>query len=178
MKKVLYLSILTFGLQLSNAQTNKPTIGEKIEGHFTSKKSAEHIFIKQTKRGHGNPIEDGVSDEYTLMSTSKTIKALKIGNIEAILINEGDLNGDGLDEISVVQTPMNGCTYYFSTFTNVNGTWKKLFEPFLFSNGCEPLKNKDLLNKVFVEKGIVYSLQVDPNDENMKLKRVKMKILK
>jgi len=66
----------------------------------------------------------------------KTTKALKIGCCEATLINEGDLNGDELDEISVVQAPLNGCTYTLSTFTNVNGTWKKLFEPFLLSNGC------------------------------------------
>lgn len=178
MKKIFYLTVLTFGLQLTNAQTNKPRIGEEIEGNFTNKNTTERLFVRQTKKGHGNPLEDGIPDEYSVFSNSKTIKALKIGNSNAILINEGDLNGDGLDEISVVQTPMNGCTYNFSTFTIVNGTWKKFFEPFLFSNGCEPMRNKDLLNKVFVEKGIVYSLQVDPNDENMKMNRLKMKILK
>ncbi len=175
MKKTLYFLIIILGLQITNAQIINQNIGEKIKGHFTNKKVHESLFIKQTKKGHGNPVEDGVPDEYTLLSDSKTIKALKIGCCEATLINEGDLNGDGLDEISVVQAPMNGCTYTFSTFTNVNGTWKKLFAPFLFSNGCEPINNKDLLNKVFVEKGIIYSLQIDPNDENMKLKKVKKK---
>lgn len=175
MKKILNLSIILFGLQLSNAQLTKSTIGEKIEGHFTNKNVLESLSVKQTKKGLGNPVEDGVPDEYSLVSSSKT---LKLGCCEATLINEGDLNGDGFDEISVVQAPMNGCTYTFSTFTNVNGTWKKLFEPFMFSNGCEPPSNKDLLNKVFIEKGSIYSLQTDPNDENMKLKKVKMTILK
>jgi len=32
-----------------------------------------------------------------------------------------------------------------------------------------------LLDKVFVEKGIIYSLQVDPNDENQKPKKLKKK---
>ncbi|WP_300673333.1 hypothetical protein [Soonwooa sp.] len=178
MKKTLYISTILLGLQLSNAQSTKPTIGEKIEGHFSTKNNTENLFVKLSKKGHGNPVEDGVPDEYTLLSNSKTIKALKIGCCEVILINEGDLNGDGLDEISVVQAPMNGCTYTFSTFTNVNGVWKKLFEPFMFSNECEPLSNKDLLNKVFVEKGVIYSMQTDPNDENMKLKKVEMKVLK
>jgi len=41
-------------------------IGGKIKGHFTNKKVHENLFIKQTKKGHGNSFEDGVPDEYPI----------------------------------------------------------------------------------------------------------------
>ena len=176
----LLLSISAFLLTSSFvvAQSGKLSkIGERIDGHFTQSKTNENLFLKLTKKGHGNPVENGVPDEYALFSNAKNIKSLKIGCCEATLINEGDLNGDGLDEVSVVQAPMNGCTYTFSTYTLSGGIWKKLFEPFMFSSGCDPLSYDDLQKKLFIEKGVVYSLQVDPNDEDSRPIKKKMKLL-
>jgi hypothetical protein len=85
------------------------------------------------------------------------------------LFNEGDLNGDGTDELSVFQDPMNGNTYMLTTFSLVGKEqWQKIIEPLLIPTE-NYLSDEALQKRIFLEKDTLYFLEVDVNDENFGL---------
>ena len=175
MKSIIILltfSILSFG-QNSKAE-NK--IGEKIQGNFSENGKKITASVIKTKEAKGNPIEDGMPAEFEIRFSDAKLKPIKAGCCEIILINEGDLNNDGNDEISVYQAPMNGCTYTMTTYSYIKGNWKKIVQPFLIPTGCESLSEKDLQNRVFQENKTVYFLKNDMSEENGKLIKKKVSL--
>jgi hypothetical protein len=134
-------------------------LGRKIIGNFDGKSPGGYAYIMKVREGEGNPIDDdnATTDEYAVYFSNEDIAPLPINCCDAILIFEGDLNGDGVDELSVFQSPMNGCTYYWRTFTHKAGEWKELFDGYLIPTGCDALPYEDeLLNMVVQEDGNVY----------------------
>ncbi|MDI3321422.1 hypothetical protein [Pinibacter soli] len=87
-----------------------PTIGEKIQGDFNGDRHMDTATATKIKEGKGNPVEDGTADEYAIQFSETSLKSIDAGCCSICLINEGDLNNDGTDEISIFQAPMNGCT--------------------------------------------------------------------
>lgn len=189
--KVLYILLMTVSASClgKNSKQEDTTInstplitknktGERIGGNFDGKSSNEYAYILKTKEGQGNPIDDdnATADEYAIHFSNKKIASLPIGCCEAILISEGDLNGDGADELSIFQAPMNGCTYYWQTFTYKNGKWEELFDGYLIPTGCENLPNEEeLLNMVIIEGNDVYYYEQDPNQGNLIKKKAILK---
>ena len=169
---LLTFSILSFG-QNSKAD-NK--IGEKIQGNFSGNGKNITASVIRTKEAKGNPIENGTPAEFEIRFSDAKLKPIKAGCCEIILINEGDLNNNGSDEISIYQAPMNGCTYTMTTYSLIKGKWKKIVQPFLIPTGCESLSEKDLQNRVFQENKTIYFLEKDMNDENGKLIKKKRPI--
>jgi len=161
----LAFSVLAFG------QNSKPEhkIGEKIQGSFLGNGKKVTAFVIKTKEAKGNPIENGTSAEFEIRFSDAKLKPIKAGCCEIILINEGDLNDDGSDEISIYQAPMNGCTYTMTTYSFIKGNWIKIVQPFLIPTGCESISEKDLLNRVFKENKAIYFLEKDMSTENGKL---------
>ncbi|HKX85115.1 MAG TPA: hypothetical protein VJL37_00475 [Flavobacterium sp.] len=100
MKKY-FLSILVLLLLSCNSKQSKE-IGLEIGGNFDNEGKAIVAKVIQTKFGNGN-IKDGKSNDYVVSFNDTTIKPLKISCScsNLILINEGDLNNDGIDEISI-----------------------------------------------------------------------------
>ncbi len=92
-------------------------------------------------------------------------------------VGEGDLNGDGAAELSVFQSPMNGCVYTMATYTFQNGKWKQLFEAFLVPTGCDEISIEELQSLVYKEGDKVYSMETDMNDEDFKRVRTQIKFL-
>lgn len=84
------------------------------------------------------------------------------------LINEGDLNNDGADELSVFQAPMNGCTYSMTAYSFKNGRWKQIIETFLIPTGCDEMNDLTLQNRIFKENNAIYYYNADLNDEKGK----------
>lgn len=148
--------------------TLPPADSNIITGDFNGDGQTESAFVVRTKQGYGNPAEDGVPDEYALRFSDTSLPQLNIGCCEARLINEGDLNSDSTEEISVFQAPTNGNTYFMTTWTFTEHRWQKFSEPFIVPTAGEPVSDKDLQNKVFLENHIVYFWDIDPNDDNFK----------
>ncbi len=145
---------------------NLPTIGEKIQGDFNGNGQADVATAIKIKEGKGNPVEDGTPDEYEIQFSGDSLKSINVGCCDIRLINEGDLNNDGADEISVFQAPMNGCTYSMTTYSFINGTWKQIVATFLIPTGCDNISDDDLQKRIFKENNIIYYYDTDPNDEN------------
>jgi hypothetical protein len=144
------------------------SIGANIEIDFSIDDTFEKAAVVLIKPAKGNPIEDGTPAEYEIQFTAKNkIESIKL-NTNAVLIDEGDLDNDGLSELSVYQEPMNGCTYQMTTYTFKNGKFKTLFEPFLIPTACKVLSNEILQNKVFKTKKGINVQDINANDENFK----------
>lgn len=167
---------MTFGIFTFAQISTEKKIGEKIEGNFLGNGKKIIATTIKSKEANGNPIEDGTPAEYEIRFSDNKIKPIKAGCCEIILINEGDLNKDGRDDISIYQAPMNGCTYTMTTYSLINGNWKKIVDTFLIPTGCERIGNNDLQKMVFREESNIYYLQKDISDENGKLIKKKVKL--
>lgn len=161
---------MTFG---QNPTVNK--IGKKIEGIFLGNGKNIIASVVKTKEEQGNPIEDGTPAEYEIRFSDNKLKPILAGCCEIILINEGDLNNDKKDEISIYQAPMNGCTYSMTTYSIIHGNWKKIIDPFLVPTGCERINNKDLQKMISSENHKIYYYMKDMSNEKGKLIKKKVK---
>ena len=126
-----------------------------VTGKFSNSEKTDTAYVIKTKQGEGNPVEDGTPDEYALRFTGSD-KSVNIGCCDARLVNEGDLNGDRKEEVSIFQYPMNGNTCCFSTYTNKRGTWKEMIEPFLIPTGGDAIADSELQDAVIKTDNIVY----------------------
>lgn len=167
MKRILVNIILNiFLFNLGNAQVSKNRIGDKIYGDFNGDGKPEYAFRVLTKKGHGNPVEDGTPDEYAIQFSDTNIKPIKTDCCWFKLINEGDLDNDGGDEFTTVQAPENGCIGRVSTFTIKAKKSYKLFSPFSIF-WCAEITDLELQKLVVKENNIIYFYEADPNDENL-----------
>jgi hypothetical protein len=145
---------------------NKPfLLTHKVQGDFNGDGKKEWAIVVLTKKGHGNPIEDGVPDEYVIKFSNNVFPQVSIGCCEAKLINEGDLIGDKKDKLSVFQAGMNGNARLMTTYALVAGAWKDVIGPTLISNGGDPISDKVINNLVFANNGVVYVNEQDGNSE-------------
>lgn len=190
MKKV-YLIIIIFDFVILYANsktticytdTTKSRIGTTIEGNFNDNNKIIQAIVSLIKEGYGNPIdpdpEEGAEpDEYMISFSDKDIDDIQIGCCDAILIWEGDLNGDSCDELSVLQSPMNGCMCYWQTYTYQDNKWQVLFDGFfVMSPYCDPPESWDqYLDFVTSENGNIYYLERDPNSSNLIKKKAILK---
>jgi hypothetical protein len=130
-------------------------------------------FISQ--QGYGSPQNGGKADEYAVAFSGNLPCIKDLGCCELLLINEGDLNGDGGDELSIYQAPLNGRSYNMITYTFGGGEWKKINSfsiPIAFLEGTD-WKLQDM---VFKENGSVYYLEVDVNAETLKYNKIKIPV--
>jgi len=165
----LIISFLALGV-LNFAQTSqKKKIGEEIEGYFLGSGKAIVATAIKPKEERGNPIENGTPAEYEIRFSDKKLKPIKIGCCEMTLINESDLDNNGADDLSFFQAPMNGCTYFMTTYSFINGNWKKIVDTFLIPTGCESINLNDLQKMIFGENKNIYYLEKDMSDENGRL---------
>ena len=165
----LTLILMTIGIFSFGQTSTDKKIGEKIEGNFLGNGKKIIASVIKTKEAKGNPIEDGTPAEYEIRFSDKKLKPIKTGCCEIILINEGDLNRDGTDEISIYQAPMNGCTYAMETYSNIKGNWKKIVDRFLIPTGCDGISKDDLQKRIFRESNQIFYLEKDMSEGNGKL---------
>lgn len=173
--KLISILLLINTVAFAQGSQNKK-IGGEIEGNFSGNGKAIVATAIKTEEGKGNPIEDGTPAEYQIYFSDKKLKPLKIGCCAMTLINEGDLDNNGADDLSVFQAPMNGCTYSMTTYSFVNGNWKKIVDTFLIPTGCERIDNNDLQKMIFRDNKNIYYFEKDMSDENGK--SIKKKVIK
>jgi len=109
--------------------------------------------IRQFYRGRN---KDGVG--WMIRFEDSTVSELPLGCCLTYMINEGDLNKNGTDELSIYAKPAdeNDCNYYFSTYTFTKTGWKKIIDPFVIANGCMGMDKQVMLSRVTLENGNVY----------------------
>ncbi|WDF45774.1 hypothetical protein PQ459_12795 [Chryseobacterium sp. KACC 21268] len=172
----LIIIFLTFGIWTFGQTSKNKKVGEKIEGNFLGNGKIIVATAVKTKEGKGNPVENGTPDEYEVRFSDSKLKPIKSACCEIILINEGDLDQNGTDEISIYQASMNGCIYTMSTYSFINGNWKKIANSFLVPTGCESINYDDLQKIIFREKDNIYYLRKDMSDENGKIIKKKLEL--
>lgn len=128
------------------------------------------------RAGEGAPVDGGTPAAYSITFNDPNLPAIPAGCCELILINEGDLDGDGTEELSLCQAPMNGCVFTMTTYSYKNGKWKQLIAPFLIPTGCEGTNRADMEKRIVKVENKVYTLQADPDDEEMRLVRREVKL--
>jgi hypothetical protein len=149
--------------------TAKRIAGRVVSGDFNGDGQQEEAYLVLEKEGHGNPVEDGEPRQYAIYFSSPDIPPIKIGCCDARLINEGDLNKDGTDELSIFQAPMNGKAYIMSTYVLQQDNWQEVMKPFLIPSAGDYFSNEELQNRVFVENDSLFIYDVDVNDKSFKL---------
>ncbi|MFP9112369.1 hypothetical protein ACLI1A_00375 [Flavobacterium sp. RHBU_3] len=143
---------------------------ESVTGNFTGKElTAMGTLIHEGTDGDEDP------SEYSITFNDPAITSLPGGCCGMILVNEGDLDGDGLDELGVAQAPLHGCVYDYMAYTYKNGKWKRYVDMFLIPTACEGISREDVQKLVFKEGNTVYFMQADLNDENFKKVKTKAK---
>jgi len=170
---ILTTAFITLLNLFSQGQT--PTVGTSVQCDFDGDGKKEFATAVKTKQGEGNPVDGGTADEYSITFSNDKFKPIAIGCCDARIINEGDLNEDGKDDISIYQAPMNGTVYSITTYSFINGAWKVIIETFLVMTGGDYYDDAKLQKQIFKENGVVYRFDVDVNDKNMKL--VKKKVI-
>lgn len=186
MKKIFITIILFFlvskAYSICDPNTDKDLIGTSIDGNFGSNNKMIRATVSLVKEGHGNLIdsdetEDSEPDEYIISFSDENMPNILIGCCDAILIWEGDLNNDGHDEFSVLQSPMNGCMSYWQTYTYQDNKWQILFDGFfVMSPYCEPPESwNQYLDMVTSENGNIYYMGRDPNSSELVKKRAVLK---
>ncbi len=150
----------TIGQKISNK------VGDSIYGDFNGDKKFEYAYRKLIKKGFGNPVENGSPSEYEIKFSDKSIKPINVGCCWFKLINEGDLDNNDSDEISIIQSPENGCVGNIKTFSVKDGKKTDLIKSFSMFI-CAELTDDELQKLIVLEKNIVYYHEADPNDENL-----------
>jgi hypothetical protein len=151
------------------------SVGEKIQGDFNGDKQPEFAFATKLREQQGNPVEGGTSAEYQLQFSDTNLPHINIGCCDVRIINEGDLNTDGADELSLFLAPVNGCVYSMTTYSFKNGIWLQIIKPFIIMTDCDGVSNEELQNRIFTENKSIYYLDTDLNDENAAL--IKKKVI-
>ena len=169
--------VVIFLLTSTTLFAQTPTVGNSIQADFDGDGKTEFAFAVKVKEQVGNPMEDGTPAEYSVNFSSEKMKSFPIGCCETRLINEGDLNNDGSDELTVFQLPMNGTTCSLITYAFSNGKWRVLINPILFASGGDYMEDDILQKRIFKEGNIVYYLAVDPNDVKSRLVKRKAILL-
>ncbi|QYS86112.1 hypothetical protein JJC03_14110 [Flavobacterium oreochromis] len=141
-------------------------VGDSIYGDFNGDKKFEYAFRKLIKKRGGNPVENGSPSEYEIKFSDKSIKPINVGCCWFKLINEGDLDNNDSDEISIIQSPMNGCIGYIKTYSIKDDKKTDLINSFSMFI-CAKLTDDELQKLIVLENNIVYYHEADPNDENL-----------
>ena len=144
-----------------------------IAGDFNGDGRVERAVVILTQQGQGNPVEDGTPDEYEVRILGAPHFAIKAGCCEILLVPEGDLDGDGADDLTLFQAPVNGCTYSLQTYTQVTTRPRKIVDS-MISTGCDPFDRNGLKDRVTREGDAVYELRANPNDPDAPFSKVRV----
>jgi hypothetical protein len=161
-------SIMMMAAPPVNPQIVPDTI--RVEGDFNGDGQLDTAFGVLYRKA---ATESG-KDEYVIRFSSAAIRPLVTGYGEIRLINEGDLNGDTRDDLTVYQAPLHGCTYVMTSWSYGKNGWRPITEPWAVYSGCNYLSDEDLQNRIVVEDGIVYYYQEDEKDEHLTLVKKEM----
>lgn len=135
----------------------------RIEGRFNGDHFIDTAYAVLYKR-----------DRYIVRFSPDSLRALPPCEGRLRLVNEGDLNSDGRDELSVFQEATQGCFYYVNTWSYVRGRWKHLTRSWILPYFCDYISDEELQDRIVLEDGTVYYYEADIKDENFSLVKKEM----
>lgn len=118
---------------------------------------------------HEKAVEENTQDYYIVRFSGNALPATTSLPGRQRLVNEGDLNGDGADELTLFGEPLHGCTYTLQTFFLQGGAWRQLTAPWLVPTACNYMSDDELQQRIVLENGELYRFTEDVNDEDFKL---------
>lgn len=127
---------------------------DSVEGDFNGDGKREFMSLEIPKLG-----EDDMSCvgncESTIVFSDKTIPTIKVDNcIFGSLVNEGDLNGNGSDEIGLLPGWFTSCWHTYLVWTFKKGRWIYAVDP--ISTHCNQWeKGADAIEKDNKREGYV-----------------------
>lgn len=147
----------------------------RVEGYFDSDTSCDKgygVFFGRTSSDSGNvdDIETAIAKQYIVRFQDNRIRPMPVMTGRHIrLVNEGDLNADGEDEISIFVLSMHSCMYTASTWSYVAGRWARITDYWSIPTACDYLSDEDLQNRIVMEDGMLYYYETDVSDKDLPL---------
>jgi len=171
MKKIFFVCSVFVIKSLSFAQI-KPS---SIKGDFDGNKTKDKISIYESKPGTELPAQlGGESPECNVKTTLKNIKNISLLKECGQLINEGDLDGNGSDEFSLVTWSPNGTQVNMNTYKIQKGKLVLICSPQFEPGIGTDVTNKMLNDRVYKKNGRIYYIDSDYAGI-LKTKQVKIK---
>ncbi|KAA2243005.1 hypothetical protein F0L74_10820 [Chitinophaga agrisoli] len=122
-------------------------------------------------------VDAETQDEYTIRFTTQDIPDLYAGEGDLRLINEGDLNNDGRDDISIFRKPGNGCTYDMQPWSFTNGKWKAISDMILVPTFCDYMSDSAVQARIVNVDSTLFFYEPDYNIDITKLVRKRLPLL-
>jgi len=174
--------VMTLNYPPEDAQNIPDTV--HLTGHFdmdASKDTAYGIFFKETGNKQ-NVTGEGEADfetQYVVRFEGARIAPMPVITGRHIrLVNEGDLNEDGKDEISVFAQLMNKCAYNVSTWSYNRGRWVRITAYWTVPTACDYLSDEDLQNRIVLEDGMLFYYETDITDKDFPLVKKELTLIK
>ncbi|SFO27418.1 hypothetical protein SAMN05428949_4745 [Chitinophaga sp. YR627] len=150
-----------------------------FDGDFRQDTGYGVFYAKRGREGNGEEVESNMEYQYIVRFSAADIRAMPVITGRHIrLVNEGDLNGDGKDEISVFEQSMRACTYTVSTWSYSDGRWLRISDYWYIPTACEYISDEDLEKRIVLEDGTVYYYETDVNDSDFPLVRKELRLLR
>jgi hypothetical protein len=135
---------------------------ESIKGDFDGNKTKDIITIYESKPGTELPPQlGGKAAECKVKTSLKNIKNISLLNLCGVLINEGDLDGNGSDEFSIVTWSPNGTQVSMSTYKIQKGKLILICSPQFEPGIGTDITNKMLNERVYKKNNRIYYIDSD-----------------
>lgn len=181
--QIRHILLLSFFLSLFvSCEKEKKTVGEKIEGDFNGDGKTE---IAKLTNVSAKKLDDVILLKYSVNFSDSAIKPLVLENVcrKLKLINEGDLNDDNADDISIShEIAPSDPIAHLETRSLSNDKWNYIIQDITIHFGFDTLNSKELQDIVKRNgKYIEYytygnSFQFDNNFKPKNLKKTTEKI--
>ena len=147
-----------------------------FNGDFRQDTGYGVFYAKKGSEGNGEEVESDMEYQY-IVRFSAGIRSIPVITGRHIrLVNEGDLNGDGKDEISVFEQSMRACKYTVSTWSYSGSRWNRISDYWYIPTACEYISDEDLDKRIVLEDDTVYYYETDVNDSDFPLVRKELRL--
>lgn len=156
----------------------------RVEGYFnpdTSRDIGYGVFFGRihNENRKGDDTELVAETQYVVRFQDNRIKPMPVVTGRHIrLVNEGDLNTDGQDEISIFVQSMRSCMYTASTWSYQAGRWTRITDYWTIPTVCDYLSDEDLQDRIVMEDGELYYYDTDVSDKDLPLVKKELTLLK
>ncbi|QHS61093.1 hypothetical protein [Chitinophaga agri] len=155
-----------------------------ISGYFDGDTTLDKGYgVLYNKTGQDGFSEGSISSDmvyqYIVRFAGGSIAPMPVITARHIrLVNEGDLNGDGKDEISVFEQSMKACSYTVSTWSYTGGRWTRITDYWSIPTACEYISDEELQKRIVLEDDMLYFYETDVNDGNFPLVKKELRLMR
>jgi hypothetical protein len=160
--------------ELPNASTI-PNDDPILKGDFNGDKKLESANVILVKPMKGNAAAGGIAANYKISFSDTSIKPMIDLCCNIRIVNEGDLNHDGSEELSVFKSPINGNSIGVYIYTYHKGEWIQYSVPSFIPMG-DDISYQELQKRIYIYNDATYINDSDFNNYEFKSVRKKLKL--